>query len=81
MGGMGGMDPSSNPFAAMGGAEGSSAPAGFPFGNMPPMPSQPPQSSPAASRYVVTFAYKEGSYMIPRAAVRHVDCWLLAPLW
>jgi hypothetical protein len=61
MGGMGGMDPSSNPFAAMGNAEGSnpfaamgaaggsSAPAGFPFGNMPPPTPQPQQSSPAAS--------------------------------
>lgn len=67
MGGMGSMDPSSNPFAAMGGAGGSSAPAGFPFGNMPPMPSQPPQSSPAASRYVVTFAYWGNSLLVPRA--------------
>lgn len=61
MGGMGGMDPSSNPFAAMGNAGGSSTPPGFsPFGNMPPMPSQPAQSSPTASRYVVTSAQLGG---------------------
>jgi hypothetical protein len=52
MGAMGGMDPSSNPFAAMGNAGGSSAPAGFPFGNMPPPTPQPQRSSPVASRCV-----------------------------
>lgn len=56
MPGMGGMDPSSNPFAAMmggssgGGGSGGAAGAGNPFANMPPFPQQPAQSSPAASR-------------------------------
>lgn len=49
MPGMGGMDPSSNPFAAMAGGGGGGGAAGNPFANMPPFPQQPAQSSPAAS--------------------------------
>lgn len=52
MPGMGGMDPSSHPFAAMANA-GGGGPGGNPFGNMPPFPQQPAQSSPSASRWAV----------------------------